>query len=142
MHCSYISFSVLFQTKSSLVWKSYTQKLRAISKPNPVWFGKKKLILQDADSKPNSDWFGNFFDQCQRPENSKPNSFWFGKIIDYCQRLQPIPVLFCKISFQKGKTLKHTYMPKSPLNHDTTTSAAINILQTPCCFLISNANSC
>ena len=43
MQCRYILFSVLFQTKSSLVWKSYTQKLCTISKPIPVWFGKKKI---------------------------------------------------------------------------------------------------
>ena len=35
----YILFSVLFQTKSSLVWKSYTQKLRKIFQTNSslVW---------------------------------------------------------------------------------------------------------
>ena len=57
----YILFSVLFQTKSSLVWKSYTQKLRTIFQTNSslVW-KEKKLILQDTDSKPNSDWFGKF----------------------------------------------------------------------------------
>ena len=54
---SYISFSVLFQTKSSLVWKSYTQKLGTIFQTN----SRKKLILQDADSKPISDWFGKFW---------------------------------------------------------------------------------
>ena len=43
LHCRYISFSVLFQTKSSLVWKSYTQKLRTIFQTNSslVWKEKK-----------------------------------------------------------------------------------------------------
>ena len=40
LHCSYISFSVLFQTISSLVWKRYTQKLCTIFQTIPVWFGK------------------------------------------------------------------------------------------------------
>ena len=86
---SYISFSVLFQTKSSLVWKSNTQKLRRIFQTNSSLVWKEKLILQDVDSKPNSAWFGNFDDHCQGPENSKPNSVWFGIIIDFCQRLEP-----------------------------------------------------
>ena len=40
---SYISFSVLFQTKSSLVWKRYTQKLLTIFQTNSslVWKEKK-----------------------------------------------------------------------------------------------------
>ena len=33
LHCRYISFSVLFQTKSSLVWKRYTLKCVGFSKP-------------------------------------------------------------------------------------------------------------
>ena len=41
LHCRYILFSALFQTKSSLAWKSFTQKLQ-FSKPIPVWFGKIK----------------------------------------------------------------------------------------------------
>ena len=61
LHCSYISFSVLFLTKSSLVWKNYTQKLRTIFQTNSSLVWKKKLILQDTDSKPNSDWFGKFW---------------------------------------------------------------------------------
>ena len=40
--CSYISFSVLFQTKSSLVWKSYTQKLRMIFQTNSSLVWKEK----------------------------------------------------------------------------------------------------
>ena len=39
---SYISFSVLFQTKSSLVWKSYTQKLRTIFQTNSSLVWKEK----------------------------------------------------------------------------------------------------
>ena len=41
-HCRYISFSVLFQTKSSLVWKSYTQKLRTIFQTNSSLARKEK----------------------------------------------------------------------------------------------------
>ena len=43
VQCSYISFSVLFQTKSSLVRKSYTQKFRTIfqTKSSLVWKEKK-----------------------------------------------------------------------------------------------------
>ena len=41
-HCSYISFSVLFQTKSSLVWKSYTQKMRRIFQNNSSLVWKEK----------------------------------------------------------------------------------------------------
>ena len=40
LHYSYISLSVRFQTKSSLVWKKIFKLLTNISKPNPVWFGK------------------------------------------------------------------------------------------------------
>ena len=42
VQCRYILFSVLFQTKSSLVWKSYTQKLRTIFQTNSslVWKDK------------------------------------------------------------------------------------------------------
>ena len=39
---SYILFSVLFQTKSSLVWKSYTQKLRTIFQTNSSLVWKEK----------------------------------------------------------------------------------------------------
>ena len=55
--CRYFSFSVLFQTKSSLVWKSYTQKKRTILQTNSSLVWNEKMILQDADSKPSSDWF-------------------------------------------------------------------------------------
>ena len=43
LHCGYILFSVLFQTKSSLVWKSYTQTLQTIFQTNSslVWKEKK-----------------------------------------------------------------------------------------------------
>ena len=41
VHCSYISFSVLFQIKSSLVWKSYTKKLRTIFQTNSTLVWKK-----------------------------------------------------------------------------------------------------
>ena len=58
LQCSYISFSVLFQTKFSLVWKSYTKKLRTIFQTNSTLVWKKKLISQAAESKPNSVWFG------------------------------------------------------------------------------------
>ena len=78
MHYRYILFSVLFQTKSSLVWKSYTQKLRLIFKPIPVWFGKKKIDLKDADSKPNSDWFGKFDDLTIVNALKIPNKIYFG----------------------------------------------------------------
>ena len=39
LHSSYILFNVLFQTKCSLVWKSYSQKLRTIFQTNSslVW---------------------------------------------------------------------------------------------------------
>ena len=39
LNCCYVSFSVLFQTKSSLVWKRYTQKLFMIFQTNSslVW---------------------------------------------------------------------------------------------------------
>ena len=59
--CSYISFSVLSQTKSTLVWKSYNQKI-GYDFPNQFQFDleREKFILQDADFKPNSDWFGKF----------------------------------------------------------------------------------
>ena len=90
MHCSYILFIVLFQIKSSLVWKSYTQKLRTIFQTNSslVWKEKKWFCKTQI---PNQIQIGleNFDDHCQCPENSKPNSVWFGKIIDYCQRLEP-----------------------------------------------------
>ena len=90
MHCSYISFSVLFQTKSSLVWKSYTQKLRTIFQTNSSLVWKEKNWFCKTQI-PNQIQIGleNFDDHCQCPENSKPNSVWFGKIIDYCQRLEP-----------------------------------------------------
>ena len=38
---SYILFSVLFQTKSSLVWKSYTQKI-SYDFPNQFQFGLER----------------------------------------------------------------------------------------------------
>ena len=40
--CCYISFSVLSQTKSSLVWKVTPENCVRFSKPIPVWFGKIK----------------------------------------------------------------------------------------------------
>ena len=90
LHCSYISFSALFQTKSSFVWKSYIQKLRTIFQTNSslVWKDKNWFYKTQV---PNQIQIGleNFDDHCQCPENSKPNSVWFGKIIDYCQRLEP-----------------------------------------------------
>ena len=80
----YILFSVLFQTKSSLVWKSYTQKLRTIFQTNSslVWKEKKWFCKTQI---PNQIQIGleNFDDHCQCPETSKPNSGWFGKIIDW-----------------------------------------------------------
>ena len=90
MHCCYISFRVLFQTKSSLVWKSYTQKLRTIFQTNSSLVWKEKNWFCKTQI-PNQIQIGleNFDDHCQCPENSKPNSVWFGKIIDYCQRLEP-----------------------------------------------------
>ena len=42
LHCCYILFSVLFQTKSSLVWKSYTQKLPTIFQTNSSLVWKEK----------------------------------------------------------------------------------------------------
>ena len=71
VQCSYISFSVLFQTNSSLVWKEKNCFCKT-QIPNQIQIGLE-----------------NFDDYCQCPENSKPNSVWFGKIIDYCQRLEP-----------------------------------------------------
>ena len=80
---SYILFSVLFQTKSSLVWKSYTQKLRKIFQTNSSLVWKEKNWFCKTQI-PNQIQIGleNFDDHCQCPENSKPNSVWFGKIID------------------------------------------------------------
>ena len=80
---SYILFSVLFQTKSSLVWKSYTQKLRTIFQTNSSLVWKEKNWFCKTQI-PNQIQIGleNFDDHCQCPENSKPNSVWFGKIID------------------------------------------------------------
>ena len=43
MQRHYIFFSVLFQTKYSLVWKRYTLKCVGFSKTIPVWFGTKKI---------------------------------------------------------------------------------------------------
>ena len=43
MQRHYIFFSVLFQTKSSLVWNRYTLKCVGFSKPIAVWFGTKKI---------------------------------------------------------------------------------------------------
>ena len=43
VQCSYISFSVLFQTKSSLVWKSYTQKLCTIFQTDSSLVWKEKI---------------------------------------------------------------------------------------------------
>ena len=40
--CCYISFSVLFQPKSSLVWKSNTQKLHTIFQTNSSLVWKEK----------------------------------------------------------------------------------------------------
>ena len=87
---SYILFSVLFQTKSSLVWKSYTQKLLKIFQTNSSLVWKEKNWFCKTQI-PNQIQIGleNFDDHCQCPENSKPNLVWFGKIIDYCQRLEP-----------------------------------------------------
>ena len=101
----YISFSVLFQTKSSLVWKSYTQKLRTIFQTNSSLVWKEKNWFCKTQI-PNQIQIGleNFDDHCQCPENSKPNSVWFGKIIDYCQRLEPwTNSNFVKSHFRKGK---------------------------------------
>ena len=83
LQCSYISFSVLFQTKSSLVWKRYTKKMRRIFQTNSSLIWKEKLVFCKTQI-PNQIQIGleNFEDQCQRHENSKPNSVWFGKIID------------------------------------------------------------
>ena len=83
MQYRYISFSVLFQTKSSLVWKSYTQKLRTIFQTNSSLVWKEKNWFCKTQI-PNQIQIGleNFDDHCQCPENSKPNSVWFGKIID------------------------------------------------------------
>ena len=109
--CSYILFSVLFQTKSSLVWKSYTQKLRTIFQNNSslVWKEKKWFCNTQI---PNQIQIGleNFDDHCQCPENSKPISVWFGTIIDYYQRLEPWTnsSFISEILIKKGKTLKHT----------------------------------
>ena len=90
VQCNYISFSVLFQTNSSLVWKSYTQKLQTIFQTNSSLVWKEKNWFWKTQI-PNQIQIGleNFDDHCQCPENSKPNSVWFGKIIDYCQRLEP-----------------------------------------------------
>ena len=60
-HCRYISFSVLFQTKSSLVWKTYTQKIRRIFQTNSTLVWKQKNCFQDTYSKPNLDWFGTIW---------------------------------------------------------------------------------
>ena len=122
LHCSYILFSVLFQTKSSLVWKSYTQKLRRIFQTNSslVW-KEKKLILQDTDSKPNSDRFGNFVKALKIPnqiqfglEISSTNAnalVWFGKVTPKnCVRFsKPIPVWFGKI---KTDFARHRFQTK------------------------------
>ena len=58
LHCSYILNSVLFQTKSSLVWKSDSKNVvtNFQTKPSLVW----KLKMLSQISKPNSVWFGNF----------------------------------------------------------------------------------
>ena len=39
-HFCYISLSVRFQTKSSLVWEKILKLLTNFFKPNQVWFGK------------------------------------------------------------------------------------------------------
>ena len=83
MQCSYISFSVLFQTKSSLVWKRYTPKMRRIFQTNSSLVWKEKMEFCKTQI-PNQIQIGleNFDDHCQCLENSKPNSVWFGKIIN------------------------------------------------------------
>ena len=43
VECRYILFSVLFQTKSSLVLKSYTQKLRTIFQTDSSLVWKEKI---------------------------------------------------------------------------------------------------
>ena len=86
----YISFSVLFQTKSSLVLKSYTQKLRTIFQTNSSLFWKEKnWFCKTHIPKQIQIGLENFDDHCQCPQNSKPNSVRFGKIIDYYQHLEP-----------------------------------------------------
>ena len=58
LQCSYILNSVLFQTKSNLVWKSDSKNVVTIfqTKPSLVW----KLKMLSQISKPNPVWFGNF----------------------------------------------------------------------------------
>ena len=57
-----IFHSVSF-SKPNPVWFRIVTPKNCIwfSKLIPVWFGKKKMVLQNADSKPNSDWFGKFW---------------------------------------------------------------------------------
>ena len=90
LQCSYISFSVLFQTKSSLVWKRYTQKMRRIFQTNSSLVWKEKMEFCKTQI-PNQIQIGleKIDDHCQPHENSKPNLVWFGKIIEFCQRLEP-----------------------------------------------------
>ena len=102
LHCSYISFSVLFQTNSSLVWKSYTQKLCTIFQTNSNLVWKEK----------------NWFCKTHNPKQIQigleilmtignvlkiPNQIQFGLekslTIANALNLKPILVLFGKIFF-------------------------------------------
>ena len=102
MQCSYILFSVLFQTKSSLVWKSYTQTSRTIFQTNSslVWKEKNDFARRRFQTKFRLVWkilmtIVNVL--------KIPNQIQFGLekslTIANALNLEPIPVLFCKISF-------------------------------------------
>ena len=111
LHCCYILFSVLFQTKSSLVWKVTPKNCVQFSKPIPVWFGKKKI---DFARRRFQTKFRLVWKILMTIVNvlKIPNQYQFGLekslTIANALNLEPIPVLLCKISFQKVKTLKHT----------------------------------
>ena len=101
-HCGYILFSVLFQTKSSLVWKSYTQKLRTIFQTNSRLVCKEKnnFTRRRFQTKFRLVWkilmiIVNVL--------KIPNQIQFGLeqslTIANALNLEPIPVLFCKVSF-------------------------------------------
>ena len=90
VQCGYILNSVLFQTKSGLVWKSNSKNVvtNFQTKPSLVW----KLKMLSQISKPNSVWFGNFLCRiCGGNKFQTKSSFvwkfsklilvWFGNII-------------------------------------------------------------
>ena len=104
LQCSYILFSVLFQTKSSLVWKNYTQKLRTIFQTNfsLVWKEKNYFARRRFQSKLRLVWkilmaIGNVL--------KIPNQIQFGLekslTIANALNLEPIPVLFGNLILER-----------------------------------------